>query len=285
MVLAVASLVSTLFAEVRTVGDTVAYFNDQEVSVENKLQAASLFISLSAGDDYAADYEFGHFGDEEYYLNVDLGGTLPSTYVVSGVLDPTNPAGCDQLLIDATFTDFTYSGPFTSFTSTPTTQMGEWEFELSLPTTGGPAAYSECKGEIVFTANVADVDESLKNTYSDTAIYTFEIIAEPTLDEPMPIVEGVSDESNFVAPPTEPPAEAPADEPTEPSEPPADQAIPPSSEGGQGGSLPPAEPVDEPVVEEEQPTEPEPIVEPEPEPVIETPSEPTPEPSAPAPTE
>ena len=192
----VVTLMFVLSVGLSSVGATVSYFNDKEVSTGNKLQAGVLnFNIFSIGDVLGAfrvaqiestdeedetteDDEGENIGSEEFNITVGDGeGSLPATYTVSGVLDPTNPVGCDKLDITASLGEYSYSGPFILFKSTQISEMGEWQFIVSLPEDNGELAPGAiCRGEIVFNAGLAQVAEDLINTFSDEKKYQFKII-------------------------------------------------------------------------------------------------------------
>ncbi len=178
-------LIFALFAGLSSIGGTVSYFSDTETSIGNKLQAGSLGFnnsttttpgiaqSLNAIDSNTVE----NISNKQFSVNIEESeGSLPAVYTVSGLLDPGNPVGCDKLNITASLGDYNYDGPFTLFTSTQISEMGEWQFLVSLPVVNAELEPNAiCKGEIIFNAGLADVAEELIHTYTDEKRYPFEL--------------------------------------------------------------------------------------------------------------
>ena len=207
----VAVLIFALFAGLSSVGGTVSYFSDIETSIGNKLQAGILGFANSLKDTSENNLLLAsaqsvnvlnsdtveNISNKQFSVNVEESdGSLPATYTVSGLLDPGNPVGCDKLNITASLGDYNYyDGLFTLFTSTQISEMGEWQFLVSLPvdnTELEPNAI--CKGEVIFSAGLADVAEELIHTYTDEKRYPFELKnwGEEPITKVAPILEDTS---------------------------------------------------------------------------------------------
>ena len=223
------AFLTVTLAQVSSLGSTVAYFQDPEASTNNHLEAGSLVFEITPTDDDASvapaaeepaafmamSYAGSVVGNEDYYVTtLQAPESLPAAYTVSGELDSTNPVGCEQLNLTATLSDYLYSGPFVTFTSMPMSDMGEWDFEVSLPNPpSGLAPYAVCRGAIIFAAGLANSDGTMSNTFTDQKRYTFEItnwgipeeIAEPIVEEtPLLVPEVLGEQADTVVPETPP---------------------------------------------------------------------------------
>lgn len=188
-------LMFVLSSTLASIGSTVSYYNNIETSVGNKLQAGVVgFNIFSLGDILSSfsvariasieeqegeeEYEEDNIGIEEFSITVGEGeDSLPVLYNVSGFLDIANPLGCENLNITVNFGEYNYDGLFNLFDSDDMSEMGEWHFVVSLPEDIAELPpFASCKGEIVFHAGLAGVDEELMHTFNDEKQYTFEVL-------------------------------------------------------------------------------------------------------------
>jgi hypothetical protein len=217
-VMGVFALSLLLFVSFSSVGGTVSYFSDIEISSWNKLQAGILGFNIFPANDAGGRFSVARIqstttpenpveentGNKQFNITVgENDGSLAVSYTVSGELDPSNSKGCDKMEMTAGFGDYNYSGLLNSFASTQISEMGEWSFLSSLPEHNkdlDPKAV--CKGEIIFRAGLAGVAEDLMHTFSDEKRYKFEVVNwDKKLDEEGPTVRatvldtvGVSEE-------------------------------------------------------------------------------------------
>ena len=206
-VFGVLSLAFLLTLSISSVGGTVSYFNDTESSIGNYLRAGTTGFTLSSGNDVGGrltalalasgpatdtapvenNTESGenNIGSEAFVVATGQNDdSLPLSYSAHGVLDPSAPAGCSILNLDATFGDYHYNGSFTAFASPATTTMGEWHFLVSLPVDNDLPSDAVCNGKIVFDVGLANVSSELSHTFSQVKDYTFSITNWPSVSPP-----------------------------------------------------------------------------------------------------
>lgn len=183
------SLIFIFFIGTSSVGNTVSYFNDTEISTENKLQAGVLDFNIL---EVINDLDIQKFANPQsvdaLVIEEDIGSknfnikieesdnSLPSSYIVSGFLNIDNPIGCERMEIEAIFGEYIYSGLLSSFTSSQISDKGEWQFVASLPQGSTDLLPSVlCRGEIIFNAGLGEVPVELINTFSNEKRYPFEL--------------------------------------------------------------------------------------------------------------
>ncbi|MBI5139504.1 hypothetical protein HZA26_02755 [Candidatus Nomurabacteria bacterium] len=189
-------LIPIFFASISSLGSTVSYFSDTEISVDNKFQAGTFSFNISSIADVLGKLSVAEIdsssvtepslipepveeivGNKEFYITVEESeGSLPASYAVTSGLDPSNPIGCEKLNITAGLGEHSYSGEFQSLNLSGVEEMGEWRFLVFLPflDTGLPPG-ALCRGTIFFKAGLAGVAPELANTFSDEKKYNFEI--------------------------------------------------------------------------------------------------------------
>jgi predicted ribosomally synthesized peptide with SipW-like signal peptide len=188
-------LVCVLFLGVTFSGSTVAYFNDTETSVGNRMQAGTISFNLSSLDDrggalrvarFASDeivdetteeYEEEVVGTESFSVDVaPATHSLPLLYSVKGELNPDNSPGCDLMTVKVFFGDYHYNGLVKDFVSPKVSEIGEWSFIIELPEFNDALEpNAECKGSMVFNAELSGVSDDLSKTYTDKKSYAFDL--------------------------------------------------------------------------------------------------------------
>lgn len=180
-----------------TVGGTVSYFSDSEISIGNMLKAGILGFSLSADTDSAArvadlsvadtstttdatsspEEEEYAVGSESFVITAgESDGSLPVLFDVTGILDSDNPKGCESLSLDSLIGERHYSGLFKDFLEKGIATTSVGQFTLSLPTENSPLAPDMvCGGALVFHAYLANVPDAVAHVFSDEKRYTFEL--------------------------------------------------------------------------------------------------------------
>jgi hypothetical protein len=113
----------------------VSYFSDTEASIGNSLKAAAVFLSGGTEDgSNGQDQGEVNIGEEAFTIHIDAGSSsVPLLYTAHAELSNTNPPGCDQLVLGASFGSSTYSGLLKNFVSPTSSVMGDWKFLVSDP--------------------------------------------------------------------------------------------------------------------------------------------------------
>lgn len=174
-----------------SVGNTFSYFSDNETSVDNKFQAGIVSLLLSPFSDTASRLSINNFESEPDALDqpvdeISVGSkdfsvtvgkdnsTLDILYSAKGELDLENPSGCGVLNLSAWLDEYEYKGLVTDF-NFGTSTFGHWLFSVSIPDENNLDPDFVCKGKIVFTTFLANVDSGLAETFSDVKEYPFEV--------------------------------------------------------------------------------------------------------------
>ncbi len=258
-----------LLTGLSSVGSTISYFNDTEISTNNRLQAGivgfnisfgnSTFSRLSANSLASTLDEVEEPKQEEGIkrFNVTVGideGSLPLVYTASGELDSSNPPGCEVMILSSGFGSNHSYGFVKDFISPKLKEVGEWTFTASLPSSTDIPSGAICRGEIVFKVELSGVESDLSKTFTDEKRYSFEVqnwtakVEETTKEE---IISVPEEDSVTVETSTETVSEEPKEiEETKESEVVVEEEVTPEDTAPEVTETVPEEVVEETVVEE-----------------------------------
>lgn len=168
-------------------GSTVSYFNDQEFSTENALEAIALDFAVSA-DETSFVVEDGVLIDD-----IDGGVIITITPTAESVAlrhtVSVESTGGSTLFCDALFASsvspFNYGGPLPLLSATEVTFSNPWSLGLSLPDSTGFFNDETCVADIVFTA--WHYDEITDQGYFDEERISLSFRLSSTELRPLPV--------------------------------------------------------------------------------------------------
>lgn len=141
------------------VGRTLAYYFDNEDSVNNSFQAAML--DFSATNKYVEDFIGIEAASEIESVSVvtKTTGSLDVQYEVNAEKISGNDDFCNALQIGLEHNGVEkHDGPLLSVNVPATTQLGTWEFEIDLPASANNVLHGvECNVDLIFKGWRADV--------------------------------------------------------------------------------------------------------------------------------
>ena len=152
------------WAGLSAIGNTFAYFNDQEDTNGNLFSVATLDFSIT-NQNVGGFIGIGLGEDKEFTSVVTkTSGGLALQYKVRAEKISGNDDFCNALKLEVFHSVISYDGALLSFDTAATTALGAWAFEVRLPQTSSNFAHGEeCNVDLVFEAwrdDVADFNQS-----------------------------------------------------------------------------------------------------------------------------
>ncbi len=125
------------WAGLSAIGETLAYYNDNESAQENVLSAGSLDFSLNPSNWNPVESEISLELGNTAFRNVGMQdeGSLEFQYTAETDNESGDAGFCDSLDLTAELDGLeVYSGSLTGFLSTATTTLDSWNLTITMPT-------------------------------------------------------------------------------------------------------------------------------------------------------
>ncbi|MBC7836578.1 hypothetical protein H7X87_02260 [Acetobacteraceae bacterium] len=181
-ILSVASVVLALLLGLAQLGSTVSYYAEVETSFNNRLEAGGVEVFLAAGvsgnepSPLATLRALPTQGSTSFEVGINTEeSTLPVLYQVRAFLNAQNPAGCEDLTLEATFGEYTYTGPLLNFLSPPMSESGWWSFTVSVPEGSSLAYNAICEGEVQVRVYAESTNETVEKVFTDEKTHSFTV--------------------------------------------------------------------------------------------------------------
>ena len=182
------------YAGLLAVGQTLAYFNDEEISSENIFSAGVLDFRLT--NQNVSGFVGMENNGEIFHTSVAIpeSGSMPMQYFAySASASPV----CSEFRVRVKQNETEiFNGPLPDFLSATTTAFGTWKFEFDLPIGASVAQGDLCQANIIFSAWREEIEnpeesgffdiETLSLNLQAKTIVLNEVLAYPNPNHPYP---------------------------------------------------------------------------------------------------